>query len=94
MCPRDDCENEAIVDNYYGILPCRSCQSEDTNLAINLKTPEFYNQTKKDRITSDRDKHGKDIIQPWVGKEPNPEFVKAYPHMAKDYFSDEELRKI
>lgn len=46
-----------------------------------------------DRIKEQRKIHGKDLIQPWRGGEPNKEFVKEYPHESKSYFTDKEIRK-
>jgi hypothetical protein len=94
-CPRDGCKNKAIYDNQFGVLPCKSCQNGDSAFQLS-RGPEFYNLTKQTRIVADRDKNGKDIIQPWIGKDwnPNPDFVKAYPDMAKEYFSDKQLKDL
>jgi len=43
-----------------------------------------------------RDKHAKDIIQPYMKNKPNPDFVKAYkdqPELLNQYFTKDELRK-
>jgi ribosomal protein L37AE/L43A len=93
-CPRDDCKNNAIIDITLGVLPCQKCQDEDEAIA---NAPEFYNQTKQHRVQEQRDKHNADIMQPWAeGKDmkPNPDFVRAYPGKARDYFTDEQLKKI
>lgn len=95
-CPRDGCNNDAIIDTTLGVLPCQKCQDEDAETPIN-DSPEFYNATKQHRIQEQRDKHNADIMQPWAsGKDvkPNPDFVKAYPEKAKDYFTPEQLSKL
>lgn len=95
-CPRQNCKNKAITDTTYGVLPCEKCQEEDSKTVL-PDAPEFYNISKQHRIQSQRDTHDGDIIQPWLeGKDqkPNPDFVRAYPDMAKTYFSDEQLEKM
>lgn len=91
-CPK--CHKEPAIDHpTYGILPGEKCKARDTEIAKRLheQNPEFLTLTMHDRITSDRDRHEKDIIQPVIGNKPNPDFAKAYPELAHDYFSDEEL---
>jgi hypothetical protein len=44
------------------------------------------------RAQRQRDKHGKDLIQPYDRNRPNPEFIKAYPQKSKQYFTKEELK--
>ncbi len=93
-CPR--CGKEkAIVDTRFGILPGKKCQARDSKVVIK-RGPEFYSQTKQDRITRERDVNAKDILQPFVGKDhkANPEFVKAYPELATQYFTKDELKKL
>jgi len=94
-CPR--CNKEkAIFDTILGILPCEFCQAKDDELD-KIETPEFYTLTKAGRIQKQRDEHGKDILQPYaLGKDskPNLDFLKAYPNKAKDYFKEEQLKKI
>ena len=35
-----------------------------------------------------------EIIQPFSHGQPNPDFVKAWPEVAKDYWSEQEIDKI
>ena len=93
-CPRCGKE-EAIVDSKYGVLPGKKCQAKDSKTTIK-RAPEFYSATKADRVTQQRDIGAKDILQPFVGKnhKPNPDFAKAYPNRAKDYFKDSDLNKL
>ena len=84
------------MDKTYGVLPGVNCQKDDEKISI-AEAPEFYNISKQHRIQEDRDKHNADILQPYSpGKEmnPNPDFVKKYPGAAKNYFSDEQLKKM
>lgn len=95
-CPRKGCQNQAVIDITFGVLPCVKCQAEDEKEQI-TEAPEFYNATKAHRIQDQRDKHNADIMQPWSpgkNQEPNPDFVRAYPDKARDYFTDDQLKKL
>jgi len=95
ICPRCN-KGQAIEDPGLGILPCETCQASDDEMD-KIESPEFYSLDKIHRIQRQLDMHGKDILQPYAnGKDwkPNPDFVKAYPDKAKDYFSDDQLKKI
>lgn len=93
-CPRVDCKNEAIINPSYGVMPCQSCQDNDS--PIKIQQPEFYSRSKQERITEQRDKYSKDLIQPYenASGKPNPEFVKAYPELRDQYFKPEQLNKL
>lgn len=41
---------------------------------------------------SEREDNYIDVIQPFMGGKPNPEFIRAYPNRARDHFTDEELK--
>lgn len=93
-CPRCH-KNQVNVDHELGVLPCDDCQKKDA-ATVNANLPEFVTLTKQERIVNQRDKHGKEILQPWTGKDwkPNRDFVKAYPKYAKQYFTKEQLNKL
>lgn len=38
-------------------------------------------------------RHQKDLLQPYIGDNPNPAFIRAYPEQSKRYFTDEQIRK-
>lgn len=60
----------------------------DAELADNLRNPDgaqYYRE-------SEQEDNYIDLIQPFLGNKPNPEFIKAYPDRAKDHFTDEELK--
>lgn len=40
-----------------------------------------------------RKRFGRDIIQPYVGNNPNPEFIRSYPEEAKRYFSLDQIKQ-
>lgn len=40
-----------------------------------------------------RENNRKDIIQPYKGGKPNPEFIRAYPTEAKSYFNENDIRR-
>ncbi len=92
-CPRCN-THPAIEDTTYGILPCEQCQSNDYNKSI-TSSPEFINLSKKDRIDPQREKHERDMIPPFLGKDnnPNPEFVREYPQLARQYFDKKQLER-
>jgi hypothetical protein len=93
-CPRKNCKNKAIQDPTYGVLPCKSCQNSTRSVD---KRPEFSVLSRHNRITEQRDLGSKDTIQPYEDLSkgtPNPEFVKAFPDQAPQYFSQEQLAKL
>lgn len=92
-CPRDNCQNEAIVHPTYGVLPCAFHQSLDAETTVH-KPPEFYSASKQDRIQDQRDRHAADIEQPFIGNKPNPKFAKIYPKSVKNYFTPQQLKNI
>lgn len=93
-CPRTGCKNEAQVHPTYGVLPCLEHQKADREGVQLRRPPEFYSQSKQDRIQRQRDIHGKDLIQPWINNKPNPEFAHAYPELVDNYFTPEQLKEI
>lgn len=95
-CPKCGKE-DAIIHPVYGTLQGKRCRDEDRKKVGAIQTPpRFLTQTMTDRITEQQIKYEKDIIQPYAGdgKSPDPEFVKAYPQQAREYFSQEQLEKL
>ena len=93
-CPRTGSKNKAIIDRTYGVLPCNACQARDNKTAPLKMGPQFINLSKSDRIQHQRDYGAKDLLQPFMGNKPNPEFAQAYPELMGDYYSKEEIRKL
>jgi len=94
-CPRTGCNNEAIYDEHYGLLPCINCQRQDASGTAIKPKPDFYTLSRQARITVQRDKHAKDLLQPWEGRQPNPKFVKTYGiDTAKNYIPMEKLNQL
>jgi len=92
-CPR--CQKEpATIHPFYGVLPGVKCQAKDAKGVRVMRGPEFYAHTKAYRIQSQRDRFAKDLLQPYEGKGPSRDFVKAYPDKATDYFKKDELTKL
>lgn len=83
-CPRKNCNQEAIINRVYGVLPCEKCQEKDKGHRFFFKY-EFATISRSNRIQEQRDKHLKDLIQPYDKGKPNIEFFKAYPERIKDY---------
>jgi len=91
LCPRQ-CGNNAVIDPIFGILPCKKCIAND-NVTI-TRTPEFVNINKMHRIQHQRDKGKRDLLQPFEGGKMSVDFAKAYPKLAKNYFTNKELESI
>ena len=94
-CPK--CHNEeAINHTSYGLLPGKKCQERQAKKAKDYReqNPAFLTISMQDRIQSQRDHNGKDIIQPFLGDKPNPDFARAYPEHATEYFSADELKEL
>jgi len=92
-CPRKNCDHLAIDDRIYGIIPCRRCQEKDSIGRVGPRY-EFASISKSNRIQTERDQHGKDLLQPFASDKPNPEFAKAYPKESVEYYKPEELNKL
>lgn len=95
LCPREKCPNKARHHLRLGILPCLSCQTKDRETTL-VHPPEFATQAQTNRISEERSKNAKDILQPFTGKnmDPSKEFVDAYPERARDYFSEKQLKRL
>ena len=93
-CPRKNCQNKAVIDKTYGVLPCQKCQAEDMAAGPLKMGPEFVNISKADRVQHQRDYGAKDMLQPFVSNKPNPEFAQAYPELLDKYYTKEEIRKL
>ena len=67
--------------------------SQDGNFHIG------QSETSSDLVTADkshshemqRREFAKEIIQPHIGDKPNPAFIKAYPDISKEYFTQEQI---
>ena len=83
--------NDAIIDSTLGVVHCLSCQAKDVRIT---KSPEFYSLAKKDRVQRIRDEHSADLVQPFSGTKPNPDFFKLYPDKIKEYNVGKDLEKL
>ena len=92
-CPRKGCQNPALIHPIYGVLPCKECQIKDSR-HHSPKVGTSDGIFKLHRKQKQRDNHGKDLIQPFSGGKPNPDFAKNYPELAPDYYKESELKKI
>ena len=93
-CPH--CQiNNAEEHPTYGVLPCRDCQQAEAKLSANIKPGhKFVPLTQQDRTQPQRDRYTKDILQPWVGGKINPDFARAYPKLAPNYYKATDLKKL
>lgn len=93
LCPRRRCDGKAIIDKVYGVLPCEECQKKDS-FTPKLKTRlESYSLAKSHRVQQARDRHAKDIVQPYMSGKPNSDYFKIHPDQIKKYGVKEELKK-
>lgn len=89
-CPRKDCNNEARKHPVFGYVPCADCQAKDPRITTTSRDPMAPGRLH--RVQEQRDSHAKDLLQPFDGGLPNPEFIKAYPNQVKDYFTPQQLK--
>ncbi len=83
----------AIIHPAFGVLPCTFHQKTDVRISTGRKC-EFANIGKLHRIQKERDGHGKDLLQPYVGNKANKEFFQAYPEQVDNYQVRSELEGI
>lgn len=77
----------AVVNNKYLSDRCDACLSK-------LVTEQPTSSTNKDyRIRRQQEDHRADMLQPYVNGKVNMDFARVYKDKAKDYFTDEQLRK-
>ena len=93
QCPRTNCDNSAIINRRFGVLPCQECQERDVVIDTRRKC-EFASISKLHRVQRQRDKHAGDMLQPYIGNKINPEFFKRYPEKVKTYGVVDELKKV
>ena len=90
-CPRKGCNHEARLHPVYGVLPCLECQAKDPAASTVTRDPILVGRLH--RIQKQQDQHGKDMLQPFFGDKPNPEFIASYPELVHDYFTDAQLKE-
>jgi len=89
-----------MVDNgsnlHYIRRKCTKCGLEQE---LKRRKGRLYNPfSNKSWINRriDREKHAKDVIQPFMKNKPNPDFIKAYKdddELLDNYYTKDELRK-
>lgn len=86
VCGRNKGETSAIVKGRYGIY-CPECLARENRQAGSHKAG--YDRDRE------REDYRKDMLQPRLpnGKI-NVDFAKAYPDIAKDEFTEEELKSV
>lgn len=62
---------------------------DDSSVVIEVNSQ--HGEYSKDR---QREDNARDIIQPYINGQPNPEFAAAYPGQAKSYFTDDQLNNM
>lgn len=84
-CGLDKQTRGAMVKGKFYSSICDSCISGENRIA-GAQAAQFARE-------ADQREFARDIIQPFEGDKPNPEFIRAYPKEAENYFSKEELRQ-
>lgn len=75
-------KKRAIINGMYIEMPTDDELDNQKRYADNAS---FHRE-------SERDDYYKDIIQPYIGNKPNPEFIRAYPKQAQHTFTKDELK--
>lgn len=91
-CPRRKCYEKAELNKVYGVLPCLKCQTKDSEIVLHGK-PESYSLAKSHRIQQARDRHAKDIVQPYMSGKANPDYFKIHPDQIGKHGVRKELKK-
>ena len=92
-CIRKNCKNEAEIHSTFGVIPCKAHQRENETFSPRRKF-QFANIGKLHRIQAQRDHHGQDLEQPYIGNKVNKSFFQLYPDRVEEYNVREELAKI
>lgn len=64
------------------------------NLCQNCVAQPFSPASREYERDRQREANAKDILQPWESGKPSEKFVRNYPDQAREYFSDEDIKKI
>jgi len=94
MTPKEERHNGS--DSHYIRRKCRVCGFKEE---LKRHRGKLYNPISRSswlKRRQDRDKHAKDIIQPFMKNKPNPDFIKAYKdddELLDNYFTKEELKR-
>ncbi len=59
-----------------------------------IKQPQEHAHHRQFVRTDMYNTYRKDVIQPRIGEEPNPEFIAAYPEKSKQMFSEDQINKV
>ena len=82
--------NDATIDPYWGLLPCKPCMDRQAGLAKPRGQVEFVGED----IKLQRLKFHKDIVQPHRKGELNKEYVDLYgaKRAKQEGFTDKEIK--
>ena len=90
-CPRKKCNENAIIDKVYGVLPCQNCRAKDAT--IKFRRPNTYSLAKSHRIQKAQDVHSADLLQPFFSEKPNKDYFLKHPDQIDKHGVREELKK-
>ena len=83
-------KNKAILDEYYGYLPCQACQNRESQLKKPGSIPEFTSE----KIKEGRKQFADDIEQPHYKGHLNKRWLDIYGTKAakRHGFSEKEIK--
>lgn len=93
-CIRQGCKNNADISIQYGILPCKIHQQKESVRPKVRGRYDVATVTRLHRIQAQRDRHNKDLLQPYEKNKPNIEYFKAYPKDVEKYEVEKELKRM
>lgn len=83
-------ENEAVIDQFYGVLPCGNCQARRESLPL----PKTYIEFTKEEIKSQRNEYFKSLLKAYRDGIPSKEFAETYPEIAAQTFSEKDKKNL
>ena len=66
-------ENNANIDNVFGVLPCDACQAEQDGITTNERF-EFTSES----IKGERKEYQRAMLQPYIGGVLSKEYIEEY----------------
>lgn len=89
-CPK--CKKKTPTDRQF----CQHCLYNVARHYSAYKITSIGTNGAAQKRQWDKNKHAKDIIQPFMKNKPNPDFIKAYKdddELLDNYYTKDELRK-
>lgn len=104
---KKNCKHYPIINNpiwkvverdmHHIVRQCSLCGAVDVSYLTSYRLEQFMTDRHRHNLEAQRQRHGKDLEQPWVNGKPNEKFVKAYenePEKLTSTYSTKELRNL